>query len=55
MNWEKFKTKEKAHEVILESLILNPACAGVDGTIQISLGQNLYSLKPIKKKKNEKE
>ena len=54
MNWEKFGSREKAHQVILESLILNPACAGDDGFVQIAYGGDLLQLKPIKKK-HEKE
>ena len=55
-NWKmKYKTREKADEGILQSLLLNPACAGSDGTIDITYKGQFLSLVPIKKKKNEKK
>lgn len=51
-NWEiHFKSKAEALEKLFESLVLNPACAGADGYITISMGKNLYRIKPVKKSK----
>lgn len=51
---DNFKTKADAFKAIFESLVLNPACAGTDGFITLTLGGKLIRIKPIKKK-NEKD
>lgn len=48
-----FKSKVFAIKHIFEMILQNPACAGVDGTVNFMIFGNLYQLKPKKKKQDE--
>jgi len=52
---DNFKTLEDAYKAIFEALMLNPACAGNDGFITLSLGTKLIRIKPRKNEKNNEQ
>lgn len=47
------KTKEQAIKHALEAIIESPGCADMDGTCGITVFNQLFILKPKKKKKAE--
>ena len=49
------KTKLEAIKHIMECLIQNPACAGLDGQLHIMYGGDSFNITPVKKPKNEKK
>lgn len=48
-----YKNKGEAIGHILQEIIENPGCAGLDGTCSVVVLGNNYTLKPLKKKKKE--